>query len=168
MEVSVRNRQKSIRTDPARIERTLRSALDRLASSGGTRGCNLATGRSFDPLKASVGVLLVGDRCMRALNRDYRGIDRTTDVLSFSQLEGKLFRDQSSELGDIVISPAQARRQAVERGETFEQEMDTLLIHGLLHLIGYDHEKNSYQARKMRAREKELLLAVQKIGRQRK
>lgn len=168
MEVSVRNRQKSIRTDPARIEQTLRSALDRLASSGGIRGCNLATGRSFDPLKASVGVLLVGDRCMRALNRDYRGIDRTTDVLSFSQLEGKLFQDHSPELGDIVISPAQALRQAIERGAAFEQEMDTLLIHGLLHLIGYDHEKNSYQARKMRAMEKELLGVVKKVDRQRK
>jgi probable rRNA maturation factor len=168
MEVSVRNRQKSILTNPGRIERTLRTALSYLSSKSRVKGRNLAAGLSFDPLKASVGVLLIGDREMQTFNRDYRGIDRTTDVLSFSQLEGALFQEHTSELGDIVISPAQALRQAAERGETFDQEMNMLLIHGLLHLIGYDHEKNSYQARKMRTMEKELLFAVKKVGRQRK
>jgi probable rRNA maturation factor len=168
MEVSVRNRQKSIETNPTRIERVLKSALDYLASRKLGRGCNLATGLSFDPLKASLGVMLVSDRSMRTLNHAYRGIDRTTDVLSFSQLEGKLSQDHSPELGDIVISPAQALRQAGERGGTLDSEMDALLIHGLLHLIGYDHEKNSYQARKMRAMEKELLVAVKKVDKKRK
>jgi probable rRNA maturation factor len=168
MEVTVRNRQKSIRTDQARIELTLRTALLHLSSIRTVRGCNLAAGLSFDPLKASVGVLLVEDQEIKNLNRDYRGRDRATDVLSFSQLEGQLFSEHSSELGDIVISPSQAMRQADERGNPFEQEMDMLLIHGLLHLIGYDHEKNSYQARKMRAMEKELLLAVKKVDRKRK
>jgi probable rRNA maturation factor len=167
MEVSVKNRQKTIRTEPARIERTLKAALGHLSSRSRVRGRNLAAGLSFDPLKVSVGVLLVGDDAMRRLNRDYRGIDRTTDVLSFSQLEGTLFQQHTSELGDIVISPSVALRQSVEHMETFDQEMDMLLIHGLLHLIGYDHEKNSYQARKMRAMEKELLVVVKKVGRQR-
>jgi len=167
MEVTVRNRQKSVKTDLSRIERTLKSALRRLSARGRGKGLNLARGVSFDPMKASVGVLLVSDGRMRSLNRDYRGIDRTTDVLSFSQIEGNLLRRRLTELGDIVISPAQALRQAKERGETLDQETDSLLIHGLLHLIGYDHEKNSYQARKMRAMEKELLVAVAKVDKKR-
>lgn len=95
----------------------------------------------------------------------YRGIYRTTDVLSFSQLEGPLPQHESAELGDIVISPAQAKRQAGERGATLDQELALLLVHGLLHLIGYDHEKNRYQAKKMRDKETELLYAIQKVGR---
>jgi rRNA maturation RNase YbeY len=168
MEVSVRNRQRAIKTDVSGIERTVKAALRRLSELGKSRGCNLAAGLSYDPMEASVGVLLVCDRYMRELNLDYRGLDRTTDVLSFSQLEGRSCRAAAAELGDIVISPAQALRQAEERGETLDQEMAALLIHGLLHLIGYDHEKNGYQARKMRAMEKELLLAVQKVDKERK
>jgi rRNA maturation RNase YbeY len=102
---------------------------------------------------------------MREMNMTYRGIDRTTDVLSFSQLEGPLSQHESAELGDIVISPAQAKRHAGERGWTFNQELALLLVHGLLHLIGYDHEKNRYQAKKMREKETELLYAIQKVGR---
>jgi len=102
---------------------------------------------------------------MRELNRTYRGIDRTTDVLSFSQLEGALPVCGATDLGDIVISPAQAKRQAAGAGTTLDQEVTSLLIHGLLHLLGYDHEKNRYQDLKMRQKEKELMGAVQKVGR---
>jgi probable rRNA maturation factor len=165
MEISIRNRQRAIKTVPAGIERVLRAALKHLSSGSRVRGRNLASGLSFDPLKASLGVTLVGDREMRSLNLAYRGKDKTTDVLSFSQMEGLSFGQRAVELGDIVISPAQAQRQAVERCHSLNQEMRILLIHGLLHLIGYDHEKNSYQAGKMRIMEKELLDAVTKVGR---
>jgi probable rRNA maturation factor len=167
MEISIRNRQRAIKTDPARIEKILLAALRHLSAGNKVKGRNLASGLSFDPAEASVGVLLVTDSAMRDLNRIYRGKDRTTDVLSFSQLEGAVCQSHTPELGDIVISPAQALRQAEERGTTLGPEMEQLLIHGLLHLVGYDHEKNSYQARKMRAMEKELFLAVKKMGRQR-
>ena len=163
MEVSVRNRQRTIKTDLSRIEAVLQAALCRLASGGKVTGRNLAAGRFFDPMKASVGVMLVGDREMRNLNRVYRGKDSTTDVLSFSQLEGTLSPGNTPELGDIVISPAQAFRQAEERGNTLEQEIDLLLIHGLLHLIGYDHEKSRYQEKMMKAKEKELAGAAKKM-----
>jgi rRNA maturation RNase YbeY len=165
MEISVRNRQRSIETDPAGIEKVLKAALRYLATVRIVKGRNLASGLSFDPLKASLGVTLVGDREMRELNLAYRGKDRATDVLSFSQLEGFSFDHQTAELGDIIISPAQAKRQADERGHSLKQEMRILLIHGLLHLIGYDHEKSAYQAGRMRKIEKELMGAVTKVGR---
>ncbi len=98
---------------------------------------------------------------MRALNRRYRGIDRTTDVLSFPQSE---FISPNAErltpnviLGDIVISLPKTKKQAEENGLTFHQELKRLLIHGLLHLIGYDHEISGYQKNKMRKKAKELL-----------
>lgn len=110
--------------------------------------------------------MLVGDKRMRGLNLAYRGIDRTTDVLSFSQLEGStIIVGAPADLGDIVISPAQAARQAAERGVSLDRELALLLIHGLLHLIGYDHEKDRSQARKMKNKEKELMDALKKMGR---
>lgn len=100
-----------------------------------------------------VSVLLVNDAAMRRLNHRYRGIDRTTDVLSFPQGP---FPAAPLFLGDIVISLPQARRQAYEYQTPFKRELARLLVHGLLHLLGYDHEKNSYQAAKMRRLEEEL------------
>jgi probable rRNA maturation factor len=115
---------------------------------------------------------------MRILNLQYRGIDRTTDVLSFpllsadelknrireaSSSSGKLppskLRppDDALPLGDIVINLHQARRQAEEYGVTFNDELKRLLIHGLLHLIGYDHEQGFYLKKKMEKKEQELL-----------
>jgi probable rRNA maturation factor len=102
---------------------------------------------------------------MRAMNRNYRGIDKITDVLSFSQLEDSSFQHGTTELGDIVICLSQARRQAGERGRTLNEELVVLIIHGLLHLIGYDHEKNRYQERIMKRKEMELYNAIQKVER---
>ncbi len=98
---------------------------------------------------------------MRELNRQYRGKDKTTDVLSFPQIK-RFERFEQLELspiplGDIVINLHQAKRQAKEHGLSFYDEVSWLLIHGLLHLLGYDHEKSKYQARKMREMERELL-----------
>ncbi len=110
---------------------------------------------------------------MRSLNKHYRGIDRTTDVLSFPILPpGNTLataRDLCLKpgpklklllLGDIVISIPTAYRQAKQSGHSINNELDILMVHGLLHLVGYDHEKNAYQARKMRSKEKELLEAL--------
>jgi len=123
-------------------------------------------------------VLFVNDRKMRELNLQYRGKDKTTDVLSFPQQNRdalSVMRNELKEnifdtspithhgllpLGDIVINLHQTERQAKEYGITFYQEVERLLIHGLLHLLGYDHEKNKYQARKMREIERELFEAL--------
>ena len=165
MEIAVRNSQRSIKADPPSIRRILSGALKHLSRGKRIRCLNLASGISFDPSEAGISVLLVGDKRMRQLNLTYRGIDRTTDVLSFSQLEGISINSGNADLGDIVISPAQAARQAADRGVSFDQELALLLVHGLLHLIGYDHEKNRYQAGKMKEKEKELLNALKTMGR---
>jgi probable rRNA maturation factor len=97
----------------------------------------------------SVAIALAGDARVKTLNRRYRGIDRATDVLSFP--------DQSNgSLGDIVIATGVARRQARELKHAYRDELRTLALHGLLHLLGYDHETDHGEMRqleeKLRAR----------------
>ena len=104
-----------------------------------------------------MSVLFVGVDAMRSLNRRYRRKDRTTDVLSFAFHEGGGPSIRSDILGDIVISVPVAEHQAREDGETLRRSLDRLLIHGLLHLLGYDHERGTAQARKMQALERRLL-----------
>ena len=85
-----------------------------------------------------VSILFTDDKEIHRLNREYRGKDKPTDVLSFSQLEGEGAVGDS--LGDIVISLVTASKQAEEFGVTEQEEVGRLLVHGLLHLYGYDHE----------------------------
>jgi len=104
--------------------------------------------------------MFVNDMKMRDLNFTYRGIDKTTDVLSFPQNFSFYKGLQGGVLGDIIINPHKAGRQAKENGVSLQREISWLLIHGLLHLLGFDHEKNRYQAEKMRKIENELLRIV--------
>jgi len=94
---------------------------------------------------------------MRSLNRRYRGKDRTTDVLSFALREGMFPNIQPAILGDIVISVPAASRQAEEAGHALNREIERLLVHGLLHLLGYDHERGPREAREMQRMELRLL-----------
>jgi probable rRNA maturation factor len=94
---------------------------------------------------------------MRTLNRQYRGKDRTTDVLSFSLREGPFSEVQPEVLGDIVIAVPTAARQAAEAGHALGREIEVLLVHGLLHLLGYDHERGGNEERRMKRRELQLL-----------
>lgn len=80
---------------------------------------------------------LVGDRKMLALNRGFRNIERTTDVLAFAAQDGAI--TQNNDLGDIFISCEQIKRQARARGIPYREEFARILIHGLLHLLGFDH-----------------------------
>ena len=96
---------------------------------------------------SEVSVLFCADRRMRALNRRYRGKDRSTDVLAFPAGEtGAGF------LGDIVISVPYAEREARRRREPRPREIDRLLVHGLLHLMGYDHETDDGEMDALEAR----------------
>jgi len=97
---------------------------------------------------------------MRALNRLYRGMDKTTDVLSFSLLEGRFPHIQPEVLGDIVISIPVAVRQATESGHSLSHELDSLLVHGLLHVLGYDHELGPREAARMKRMEQRLLRRI--------
>lgn len=87
-----------------------------------------------------VGVLICGDEKIRSLNKAYRGLDRATDVLSFPS--GEAQPDGPTYLGDIAISLDTARRQAAAAGVDERRELITLLVHGLLHLLGWDHERD--------------------------
>lgn len=84
-----------------------------------------------------VSVHVIGDKKMKRINRDYRDMDRTTDVLAFAMQEGK--KMDSEDLGDIFISVAQVQRQAKRQKISFQEEFARVLIHGVLHLNGYDH-----------------------------
>ncbi len=94
---------------------------------------------------------------MRTLNRTYRGKDRTTDVLSFAMREGRFSRIRPELLGDIVICAPAAARQAASLGHSYGREIDRLLVHGLLHLVGYDHERGEREGERMRRKEDRLL-----------
>ncbi len=139
-EVTVLDRQRAVRISPVRIAAFAEFALGRLRRVG-----------------AQVTVVLVGDRAMRGLNRRWRGIDRTTDVLSFPQLEGPGGGLHPELLGDVVISVPAAGRQAGAGGCCLSAELDRLLVHGLLHLVGYEHEGDPAGARAMRRREEAIL-----------
>ena len=89
---------------------------------------------------AGATVAFVSDRVMRGLNRRWRGKRGTTDVLSFPSGQEEFERGEGLSLGDVVISAEQAARQAAEHGLDFEGEVAQLILHGLLHLCGYDHE----------------------------
>jgi probable rRNA maturation factor len=143
--------------------------------------CEAARGRHFAPKlraearallnllelePAELSVLLTDDREIRSLNRAYRGKDAATDVLSFAQYEAagaELHRGGGAgaarpllPLGDVVISVETAARQAQALGQSVAARLRVLLIHGLLHLLGYDHERSPAAARRMFARERQL------------
>jgi probable rRNA maturation factor len=140
----------------------------------------------MDQPAAELSIMFVGDKKMSELNAAYRGIDRSTDVLAFPQISGKSevrnkkfkkAKNPASQfytshfplltshfmLGDIVINVPRAESQAIMYGWGFYEEISRLLIHGTLHLLGYDHEKTVYMAGKMRKKEQEILNAVKKM-----
>ena len=107
--------------------------------------------------KHELSILLTGDEDIHHINVDYRGIDKPTDVIAFAMNEGVFSEINDNILGDVVISLDTAKRQASERGVDVMDEVVFLLIHGILHLLGYDHEVNDRERRKMEDKERELL-----------
>ncbi|HUX48727.1 MAG TPA: rRNA maturation RNase YbeY, partial [Dehalococcoidia bacterium] len=110
-----------------------------------------------------VSLVFTDSETVRQLNRDYRGVDEPTDVLAFYMLPQKgsdssfaLPPDGVTRLGEVIISYPQAVEQAREQGHATEKELALLVIHGILHLLGYDHEEAKEEI-KMRRRERELL-----------
>ena len=114
--------------------------------------------QAVDEAEALLSLEIVGDGQMRRLNRIYRQCDKTTDVLAFATREGP--GPQSLLLGDVVISLPQAIRQAREREQHIDHELVVLVIHGVLHLCGYDHERGESEARLMARRERALLRQI--------
>jgi len=138
--IAVANRQRGSRVSRPRVARTAARAL----AAEGLAG-------------AQVSVTLVGDRAIRELNRRWRGLDRPTDVLAFSQREGEGGALHPEVLGDVVVSVETARRQARAAGHSLAAELDLLVVHGVLHLAGHEHEGDPAGARRMRRRERAVL-----------
>ena len=101
---------------------------------------------------ADVAVIFVSDRAMREINRTWRGNRGTTDVLSFPANQDEFEKLDGLNLGDILISIEQAARQAKEHRLSFENEIAQLILHGLLHLSGYDHETDQGEMNRLELR----------------
>ncbi|WP_455244488.1 rRNA maturation RNase YbeY [Petrachloros mirabilis] len=140
MSVEIQVRVRSATIHLSRIRRLVQRVLAELGESS-----------------ADVGILFVGDGQMRRLNREYRRKDRTTDVLAFAQRDATVPRIRNARpkpLGDVVISLPKAMAQAREDQRSLDEEIIALLVHGMLHLCGYDHERSEMEARRMLRREK--------------
>ena len=114
--------------------------------------------------KLYITVTLTNPENIRKINKEYRNIDRATDVLSFpmfekDELEEKIEKKEfkyEDVLGDLIISVEKVREQAIEYGHSFERELSYMLVHGFYHLMGYDHIKEE-DKRKMRPKEEKIL-----------
>ena len=144
MGVLLRNDHPDIRIDCHDIENIIVTIMDYL-----------------DCPNQEVSILLTGDKDIRRLNQEFRSIDQPTDVLSFPQNadEDPCITEEVI-LGDIAVSLDIAKAQAKEHGLDFKEEIILLLIHGILHLVGYDHEISEKEETKMRNKTRELFKLV--------
>ena len=138
MPVHIQSQVRRVRFDQARLDQLARAILSDVGEAS-----------------AELGIMFVGDQRMRGLNRKYRGKDRTTDVLAFAMREA--FTPHASRLtpdmlGDVVIAVPTAARQAKQGQRSLDEELTVLLIQGILHLCGYDHERSEKEARRMHRR----------------
>jgi len=118
--------------------------------------------RHAEQHRGELSVVLINDRAMRKLNTLYRGKNRPTDVLSFPQ--APLRGGVEHLIGDVVISLQTATQQAKERKSALHGEIVRLLVHGILHLLGYDHERSPQAARRMRAKERMIIRRLTMAG----
>ncbi len=146
--VEVVDRQRRHRASTAALSRFVRRAVE------------VTPGRRA---AGSVVVCLVSDRRIRALNDRFRGVDRATDVLSFPAAPDPTARI-SPHLGDIVIGVGVAARQAREAGRTLARELRVLALHGWLHLLGYDHERDDGAMMRLQRRLERRLFEDAGIG----
>ena len=142
MEITLLNRQRTCRVPQRSLLTFLSRLVEELPASGAT----------------SVAVCLVSDRRMREFNRSYRQRSVSTDVLSFpcNEVPGA---DDDGHLGDLVISVETARRQARRERHSLGRELKTLVLHGYLHLLGYDHERDDGAMTRLERRLRRRLLS---------
>lgn len=114
------------------------------------------------PDDSELSIVISDDEQIREINRDYLDRDRPTNVISFAMQEGEGGGLQPGLLGDVVISAETAARDAAEAGLPFESELFFLLLHGILHLLGFDHERGSEEdARIMEEKEREVFAIIE-------
>jgi probable rRNA maturation factor len=140
MEILVNDQQNEIATELEKIKSKARKILNALAC--------------YD---SELSIVLVDDEQMSSLNKRYRNRRGSTNVLAFAMREGE-FSDISPELlGDVIISLPTAQREAQEAGISLDNMLSRLLIHGILHLVGFEHNRGEDAAREMEERSSELL-----------
>ncbi|GAB6061331.1 rRNA maturation RNase YbeY [Deferrisoma palaeochoriense] len=145
MEIWIRNDRPEAGIDEERLRNRLKSALS-------ASGCDEAT---------ELSVWLCSDEDIRDLHRAYFGLDTPTNVISFSQREGEFADPDTPVLGDVVVSLDTAAREAEEAGWAPDDMVFYLCLHGVLHLLGYDHEGDqAHRAAEMEARQEELFEAI--------
>jgi probable rRNA maturation factor len=126
-----------------------------------------AIARELQLTKYEISIVLMNDDQIQNLNRLYRRMDRPTDVLAFAMREGRRAPSRGDLLGDVVVSVPRARMQARERGVNVTAEITMLLAHGILHLLGWDHDTPA-KDRRMRARTDRLVDAASRAATKRR
>jgi probable rRNA maturation factor len=159
-------RRKTSRPEPIRLEVIVRSALwkKRRTAQSVVKKAVLAAAKAASTAPAELAIVLSNDSTIRALNRDWRGKNAPTNVLSFPAAPDLSVRKAGSGkspapspyIGDIVIAYQTTAREAVAEGKPFDHHLAHLAVHGFLHLLGYDHE-NDRDAEKMESLERRIL-----------
>lgn len=147
IQVAVVNRQHAARVNATRMTRHARRILLEMGF-----------------VKAELSLAFVDDAEMRLLNATYRRVNEATDVLAFAMTEGRFGEVNPQVLGDVVISVETAAFQAHRAGRPLSEELNALLVHGVLHLLGYDHDRSPADARVMRAKERALRRLIEASG----
>ena len=154
MEIRIQKQAPNCKQEAQWLERAARLALQKLSRSRAPGAQALK--------RAELSISLVTDRSIHRLNREWRHKDKATDVLSFPQFSIPELRAEPREgealpLGDVIISLQTAKRQSKEKGVAYRKELHWLLVHGILHLLGYDHEISAKEDRRMRQLERRVL-----------
>jgi probable rRNA maturation factor len=151
-------RRRSLTKNPPQIEVIVRSARWRKRPTAKTivKKAVLAAARAVSTRPIELAIVLSDDSAIRALNRDWRGKNAPTNVLSFPAAPAGKARSASPYVGDIVIAYQTMAREAVAEGKPFNHHLTHLAVHGFLHLLGYDHE-NERDAEKMERLERKIL-----------
>jgi probable rRNA maturation factor len=139
MTVLIRNTQRKNKIDVPRLRRQTQAVLDQLGYG-----------------KSELSLLIVNDGRMKKLNTQFRNIAKATDVLSFPQSQDAGGAKASPVLGDVVLSAETARRQARDHHLVFQEELILLAIHGILHLLGMDHERSPAEELRMQRKTRHL------------
>ena len=140
MKIQIENRQSKFKIE----RRKLRGTVSRIL-------------KFLDYTDKEISIVFTDDESIKILNQQYLGKNKTTNVISFSLREGEYGDINPQILGDVVISLDTAQKDALKNNLSFEEEIDFLLIHGILHLLGYNHENTSRdETIKMKQKEKEL------------
>ena len=140
MGVLTDNRQSKLRISPKKISQKAQAILN-----------------AFDCPDGELSILIVDDSQIETLNREYLTRSGTTNVIAFPMREGEFSNISPDLLGDVVISVETAKKEGKMAGISMEERLTQLLVHGILHLFGYDHENNAQEALRMETKSNELL-----------